>query len=234
MVAEEKILESKINKQKLTSTLEKIKIDLLGKIKIPEKIKKEIGDFFKSDQLWSYTEVTLTILLILFFIVFAIRPTVLAISSLLGEIRSREILSRQMGEKIEALVAAQNSYFLAEQKIGLLDDFYPEKINIAQGAAQIIGLALSYNIEITSMNFSQITFPNQTEEVGFISFDFAGLSSYQNTKQFLTSLFSVRRMIKIESYTLKPKVEGDKVDPEKININIKGKLGFAVSEKKRN
>jgi len=194
-------------------------------------IRKEINEFFQNDKLWPYTEAILTIVLILFFAIFAIRPTVFAITSLLGEIKSRQEISRQMGEKIETLIEAQNSYFLVEQKRNLLDDFYPEKVNITNGAVQILGLALLNNVEISSLNFSKITFPDKTEEPGLIDFAFAGTGSYRDMNQFLASLFSSRRMVQIGSYSLKPEEEQEEINPEKINISIQGKLGFFVEKK---
>ena len=80
------------------------------------RLRKNLKKLILSNDIWPYLEATLTVFLVLFFVVFAIKPTVLAITSLLGEIKSRQILNEKMSVKINSLVSAQNSYFSAEEK----------------------------------------------------------------------------------------------------------------------
>ena len=55
-------------------------------------------------------ELNATVFLIIFFVVFAIRPTVTTISSLVGDINAKEIQQTQLKTKINQIIKAQDLY----------------------------------------------------------------------------------------------------------------------------
>jgi hypothetical protein len=193
------------------------------------RFKKSLKSLILSNDIWPYLEATLTVLLVLFFVVFAIKPTVLAITSLLGEIKSRQILNEKMTVKINSLVSAQNSYFSAEEKLSLLDEYYPEKFEVAQGASQLFGVALDNKILVESFSANDLTFPDLTSEKGLIDFNFSGSGGYEDVMSFINDLYSSRRAIFIDSYSLSPIKAEDGVDPNIIVVNLKGKIGVWVA-----
>lgn len=199
------------------------------------RLRKNLKKLILSNDIWPYLEATLTVFLVLFFVVFAIKPTVLAITSLLGEIKSRQILNEKMSVKINSLVSAQNSYFSAEEKLPLLDEYYPEKFDVAQGTSQLLGVALDHNIMSESFSANDLTFPDITSEKGLIDFNYSGSGSYEDVMSFISDLYSSRRAIFIDSYSLSPIKAEDAIDPNIIVVNLKGKMGVwvtPVSEKK--
>lgn len=193
------------------------------------RFKKSIRSLILNNEIWPYLEAALTVFLVLFFIIFAIRPTVLAITSLLGEIESRQILNEKMTVKINSLVSAQNSYFSAEEKLSLLDEYYPEKFEVAQGASQLFGVALDNSILIENFSANNLTFPDVTLEKGLIDFNFSGSGSYEDVMNFINDLYSSRRAIFIDSYSLSPVKAEDTIDPNIIVVNLKGKMGVWVA-----
>jgi len=160
---------------------------------------------------------------------FAIKPTAFAISSLLGQIKGREKVSVEMTNKVKNLVTAQNNYFKAEKKITLLDEFYPEKEDLAQGSAQILGLALSRSLMVTNLSFQPINFLDKDKNYDRVKFSLTAKGSFPDVILFLSSLDRVYRAVKITSYSLKPeKTEKKKINPRIIVINLQGEFGFFV------
>lgn len=184
-------------------------------------------EMFTSNQLWPYLEVVMTLATIGLLAFFAIKPTAFAISSLLGQIKSRETISLKMTSKIKNLVAAQNNYFKAEQKAVLLDEFYPEREDIAKGSAQILGLALSRSLTATTISFQPISFVGKDKDYDKIKFSFSAKGSFPDVVRFLSSLDQVYRAVKITSYSLRPETtDQDKINPRVIVVSLQGEFGF--------
>jgi len=69
-------------------------------------------------------ELFLSIAAILFFAVFAIRPTLLTMSDLIKEIEDKRKLDSQMEQKVAALSSAQESFLAVQDRIAVLGSFY--------------------------------------------------------------------------------------------------------------
>jgi len=70
-------------------------------------------------------ELFLSVMAIMFFALFAIRPTLLTMSDLLKEIEDKEKLELQLQKKIAALSTAQTEYHQFQDRLHLLDEALP-------------------------------------------------------------------------------------------------------------
>ena len=65
-----------------------------------QKYRSELVKLYDKKQSWVYTSLILTVLTISFFMIFALRPTLLTIASLFGEIRQKEEAVEELDRKI--------------------------------------------------------------------------------------------------------------------------------------
>ena len=154
--------------------------------------------------------------------IFAISPTVKAISGLLSEINNKEELSGKMGKKIGQMVEAQTLYAQVQQEVLLLDQYYPTSPEVALGFTQLAGLAQRQGLAITSLGVKEVDFNNLPPDLDF-SFSLKG--DYQQSKLFLSSFYQGRRGVIISSYQMS---KDEEADGEVINTRLNGKMLFSL------
>jgi len=79
---------------------------------------------------------------VIFFAVFAIRPTLLTMSELIKEIEDKRKLNTQMAQKVAALTTAQAQYLGVEQRLPVLSEALPLGAKVTQ-TLKIIELVAS-------------------------------------------------------------------------------------------
>lgn len=152
-------------------------------------------------------ELNATIFLIIFFAIFAIRPTVVTISSLVGEIKAKEVEKTQLKNKINQIVRAQDLYSQVQARYYLIDQslpdnpqFYNASVQLSQSAAHS-----STILDDLSFLFTQVkNHPNAVEHLKNYSIPVSINGSFSQTSQFLSNLLANRRIFKISgvSYSL--------------------------------
>jgi hypothetical protein len=70
-------------------------------------------------------ELFLTVGTVVFFAIFAIRPTLVTMSNLIKELEEKRTLDAQLSEKIAGLSSAQTQYLLQQPRLALLDEAIP-------------------------------------------------------------------------------------------------------------
>lgn len=151
------------------------------------------------------TEITATFILITFFLYFAIRPTFLTISSLLGDIKSKQLMKQELKKKINNVIKAQDLYSIAQEKYHLINFSLPDRPNFYDSAFQ-----------------TQLTGEESGTQINKITFDLAGsnppkkldpnLTSYSlgltidgrfnDAMKIVNELLKNRRLINIESLNI--------------------------------
>lgn len=88
----------------------------------------------------AYTEILLSIAAVIFFIIFAIKPTVVTIANLIVKINSEQQTSDQMTTKINNLTAAQGIFNQQTGNINFLNQAVPNGPDVATYIRQIEGV----------------------------------------------------------------------------------------------
>lgn len=172
-----------------------------------KQLSQSLSDFYQKPVARVSVELFLSIGAVLFFAIFAIRPTLLTMSDLIKEIEDKRQLDKQMAQKIAALSSAQSEYLKQQERIGVLDEAVPTGPDLV-GLFKIIEKVASDNqLVITSMAVNDVP----KDIVGTPAFDqlerknlefTVGITGdYASVRNFVNQLIQVRRTILIDRVT---------------------------------
>ncbi len=158
-------------------------------------------------------ELAITFVLISFFLFFAVRPTILTISSLVGEIKSKEILSSKMKSKIDQIITAQDNFSLAQEKYYLVEDALPQNPNYVNAFNQIDTITQQNSINTNKMIFIQ-------SEKNYFTTKISTSSAFLSHLNFIDSLFHGRRLINVSQIVFSQNKETQAKGQVNISIPI--------------
>lgn len=145
----------------------------------------------------------LSLLLSLFFILFALRPTILIIVKLWKEIEIKQEIVKKMDGKITNLNQAQISLEKTKNLTPIVNKVLPPNASFPRFEREFTYLAFENNLEITSLNFDQFYLIGKTIDVDpskqiNISFNSELTGSFENIKKFLAELENLDRIVILE------------------------------------
>lgn len=181
-----------------------------------------------------YMELAGTFIFIAIFLFFAIKPTALAISSLVGEIKSKELANQKMKKRIDNIIQAQESFSQAQEKYSVLESGFPSDPNFYQIAVNFYTLAENYSLKINQLDFD-LSNNNQQKNIDskIKSFRiiFSSTGDYQSVISFIKELLNNRRLVNISSIKIsQPNNKDNFAASNLININLDAQIPYAPIE----
>lgn len=161
-------------------------------------------------------EISGTFILISFFTFFAIKPTLLTISKLVGDIKAKELLVKQLKSKINDVIISQDLFSQVQEKYALVESSLPTSPRFYQAASQVVGLSEKNQIYLNKINYS-ITDSN------YYSTSISTSSSYLSATSLLSELLQNRRLFQIDQISFS--LEKDTAN-KMININLPLKIYY--------
>ncbi len=194
----------------------------------------------KRPDLKMFLEVLLTLATISFFLVFALRPTALAITELLEEIEAKEEIASNLDTKIQNLQSAQDNYSSEESTIELLESAVPVGPQPELAVRQFEGLTRDTGVTMLGFNIGEAVLvgtlserqKRQNDEEPLpqdsqgITFSMSVTGQYSALENFLTKLGSMRRPIKIDSLSV---TSSETSEGNTIVLVVSGRLPFIES-----
>jgi len=179
-----------------------------------------VGALYKKKKARVYTSIILSIFTTAFFGFFAIRPTLVTIGGLLKEIKDKREVVAQMDQKIDNLNKAQTNYTRIKNDLDLVEESLPLDPDLPILIKQLESLARLSSVTIESVRFEKTNLQGEIEkeESQTAGFSLALLGSYENLKEFLNSLDTLRRVISVESFAFSSKME-DEIQVLTLTIN---------------
>lgn len=172
-----------------------------------------------------YTGIVFSLIVIMLFIFFAIRPTLITIAQLVRQIKDQRIVAAALEKKINNLTEAQKNYLTIENDLSLIEEALPQKANLPLLTKQIEALAKQAGIVLVNLRFSEVSLsksePIQDEKIEVV-FNFNALGEYPNLKKFLSSLTELRRVILVEAFSF----QTGKDEINILSLNLNGKAWF--------
>ncbi len=166
-------------------------------------------------QFLKYLEIGATFLLIAIFLFFAIMPTASAISSLLGDIKSKETLSSSMSTKIANIMAAQDSFSQIQANYSVIESSYPTNPHFSKAASTFSYVSKESSVPISQMKF-QLTDNNQNS----FGVSISSIGSYSSIIDSIEKTSNARRLMNIKSIQISRPEKDNNLTSNQLNLNI--------------
>ncbi len=164
----------------------------------------------KAPKTRSFAWLSLSIFTVSFFILVAIKPTVVTIAKLNREIIDKEKASNSLQQKINSILQAQQVFTENSDQLYLLEDALPAKSEFPRLAYFLEQEAALAEVNLKFLNFEKIGKTAASPKTSSFNFSLVTTGDYLKLKQFLGDLEISRRIIKIEraSFNQLKKEEG--------------------------
>lgn len=171
-----------------------------------------ISLYRKRQDLQMFLEILLSLAATTFFVVFALRPTLITVSQLVKDIRNKEEIISQMDQKITNLKEARQVYDQESARIFLVNEAVPENPSPEIMSRQFEGVTQKFALNLIGVSIEQVQIvgsekpsgksalgplPEGAKEMAFTLTTSA--SSYTNVLPFMFDLEQLRRPVKIDS-----------------------------------
>jgi Tfp pilus assembly protein PilO len=191
-----------------------------------------------------YVELSVTLLVIAFFSLVALKPTATTIASLISEINNQQDISEKLSSKIDSLAAAQATYTSIKQDLTLIDQALPPQPQLPNYSYQLELLAFQTNTTIQNLSFEPFKASNTTptppskppstnttsktaspkalqKNSQSIEFRLSVSGDYQSLRNFSDQLTQSRRLISINSLSVRTRPK-----QEDLHMQIQGHVHY--------
>lgn len=160
----------------------------------------------------AYLEILLSLATISIFAIFALRPTLITIAELIGQIESKKETVAVVDEKINNLIKAQTLYDIERRRVQLIETAIPRNPTPEGFVRQLEAVAGKNAANTLSMSMGETVLfgqekPKQEQgqeleplpgESGELSLSVSTTSDYGSLTNYLSDLENLRRPIKID------------------------------------
>ncbi len=199
-------------------------------------ITKTLARFYKKPVTKVSLELFFSLFAIIFFTVFAIKPTLETIAGLVKEIEEKQELNEQLQRKVVSLTTAQEEYQRLSPKIHFLDQAIPTQPQLVYSLKIIERVATENNIVISSIRLPEVPDENSSHSAVAtlnridLYLNVSILGDYRSIRDMVTSLHQYRRSLVVEEVTFSVQ---DKVTTQQLSASLSIRVPyFGVSSAK--
>lgn len=151
----------------------------------------------ENQKLLKYLEIGGTFTLITIFLFFAIMPTITTISSLIGDIKSKEAFIKKVELKINNVVKAQEAYAQIQEKYYLVEESFPSLAQYYNGATNLATVFRDSSLDINqiSVNLDENIEEKNKEFYKNYQVNISGEGQYSSVMEMVKKIFNNRRLI---------------------------------------
>lgn len=170
-----------------------------------QKIQTALVQFYQQPIAKVSLELFLSVGAVLFFALFAIRPTLLTMADLVKEIEDKQQLSQQLDQKIAALSTVQSEYLVLEDRLEVLDHAIPPTPRFEESIKIIEKIASDNRVVISNMQVQQIPtepeedIPFEDKERISLPISVTVVGDYPAIRDFIDDVHAVRRTLVVDS-----------------------------------
>lgn len=189
-------------------------------------VRKDLEQFYARPLTRVSFELIVSIITVVLFALFALRPTLLTMSDLLREIQEKQQLDQDLGEKISALATAQSEYSTYQPQIQALDQAILQQSSLEEVAYYLESLLSESGLGVQRVAFGQL--PVETKTTDDPSRN-PVLTQYQvqvvvegdlvSLQNFLQRVEQVKPLFSVQGWTLSP-TEAEDRPPLEAAINL--------------
>lgn len=185
----------------------------------------------------TYTELGLSLLLLVIFFAFAIRPTLNTVLELNKKKNEAVKANQRLDEKIQSISLAQANLQEVEPKLNLVDAAVPQKKLVLDFLNQAQLLAGQYNLSLEDLDHGGgESSESSTSNIQPLTFNLTGSGGYGDIKGFVERLESHPRLAQINSVSLtraetQQEGEGEGEEPRgALNFKIEGTIYYSSDD----
>lgn len=168
-----------------------------------EEIQSTLFDFYQNPVARVSLELVFSILAIIFFAVFAIKPTLQTMSELIKEIEDKRTLNDQLAQKIASLNTAQSQYEKYSSQFSLLDEAIPKTAQLVSSLQIVEKIASENGLIIQSITISSMPDDLSVADAAkakreTLTFNVSLIGDYMKIREFIEDLMNSRRMMVVD------------------------------------
>lgn len=200
---------------------------------------QDLRRYYRMPSVQASLTLVLSLFVMAFFIVFALRPTILSIVTLKKNIVESQNTLKTLDTKVASLQKASNELDKIKPFLPTLNKEIPnEGAKYSPLAVAVEGLASLSSVQLESESlgstllFSRVLspfIPNKSQNIVMLPFTVRVVGSYPNVYGFLTKLVSLERVIAIESVTISREASS-KNNSGQVALNITGSAYYLADE----
>ncbi len=203
----------------------KIKKDFSASTK---SVSKNLQAFYDKPVLRVSFELVMSILVVTVFAIFALRPTLITMSSLLKEIEEKQALDKALQEKIAALSTAQNEWTAYQPQFGKLERSFFQDPSLEEVMLYLEYLARQEDVLVMNITSPQIAVKFDEAEgqepvlLALTPYEtnFQAMGSYENILKFLDRIEHQQPLMSVESVQIALNQQDD-VSPLSVNFQLR-------------
>jgi Tfp pilus assembly protein PilO len=172
-----------------------------------EQLAAILMDFYQKPVARVSIELILSVIIVIFFAVFAIRPTLITMADLVKEIQDKKELSQQMNLKLASLATAQEQYELHQSQFYLLEEAISKRLDLVKSLKKIEKLAGEGQLVINFISLPEI--PKVVDEKllsndysdyqrEFLQINIEVIGSYLQIREFVEKMMNLRQVIIVD------------------------------------
>ena len=193
-----------------------------------EQLASVLMDFYQKPVARVSIELILSVIVVIVFALFAIRPTLLTMADLVKEIADKKELSQQMNLKLASLASAQEQYELNQSQFYLLDEAISRQMDLIKSLKIIEKLAGESQLVIEQMSISEI--PEKVDQAlltynfgdyqrEFLEINISVIGSYFQIREFVEKIMNLRQLILVDQVAVEKMTESSNLSAQ-IKISL--------------
>ena len=166
-------------------------------------VQQVLFNFYKNPVARVSVELIFSILAVIFFAVFAIKPTLQTMADLIKEIEDKRALDDQLGQKVASLNTAQNQYQQFSNQFYLLDEAVPKTPQLVEALKLVEKIASDNKLAIQGITISDV--PDELNEAvagtakrQLLTLNIDVVGDYLTIRQYIEDIMSSRRMMIVD------------------------------------
>lgn len=187
--------------------------------------KKDIINQLASQKVKDYTFTIVFFLIFSFFIMFAIRPNLMAVITLREEINQLRALNQQYEENISKIIDLQTVIEQNRENFIFLSEALPETPQVNKVIDDIKKSASDAALPIDKISVNDVSLKadKNRNKTKMFTVNIETISNFDNAKQFIDNLFNQRRLKTIKKLSMiKQESESSESARLKITLDIDG------------
>jgi len=175
-------------------------LKILSKNTNYEKYYKDLVPYLKKEESQKYFYIILSISASVFFLIFAINPTLSTIANLKKQISDARFVDERLSTKVQNLSSLSQEYQIIQPYIPFVLDAIPQSPKAPTLVGQIATLGQINSVTISNIEIMPVSLTaKNTSSSAEFSFNVIGTSEFSNAQNFLNDLVSMQRVLSVTS-----------------------------------